>query len=684
VSALARKLLRGAAFGLVAGAIALLAGLTPLARTLELKLYDWRVQQSTAAGPPASTRLVALQGGPDPIVLVTIDDDSLRRMEPLVGRWPWPRMVHAALIDFLAAGGARAIVYDVLFAEADRRRFMVGDEEWTGEESDLALVAATERAGTVIHTADAAASALLDPSRAIAHPLHEIPALATPFAVDACVERRPQFTPPFPALAKAARAIGHSLTVLDADGPVRRAVPFVTVTGAGDARYVVPSLALSAVMLAADLGAGSVRVRGEILQVGPVRVPLVTELVPDFYGPPTPACRAMIAWRGPTLTRSLVPTFQSFSFYDLFYAGQQVLEGVSPDVAPSTFRDKVVVVGVTAQGLHDVFTTPFAEGRMAGPEVHANVIDAWLSGRTLTPVHARTGASMALALALAVGIAGAVGSAWVGGIVAAVLAGGYTVVNLRLFAGGSWWPLAVPVVGVALAFVADLGWQYIVEGREKRKVKRLFSRYVAKDVYEQLLADPSRAALGGSRRAMTVLFSDVRGFTALSEKGAPEDIVATLNEYFTRMVQVLFDHRGTLDKFVGDMVMALFGAPLDDEDHAEHAVQAAIAMARALDELNAAWAASGRPTLDIGIGINTGEMVAGNIGSSAIMSYTVIGDAVNLGARLESLNKEYGTRIIISEATRSRLKGQYHIRPLGSVTVKGKSQPVAIFEVTPS
>jgi adenylate cyclase len=147
---------------------------------------------------------------------------------------------------------------------------------------------------------------------------------------------------------------------------------------------------------------------------------------------------------------------------------------------------------------------------------------------------------------------------------------------------------------------------------------------------------------------------------------------------------VLFEHKGTLDKFVGDMVMALFGAPLDDEDHAEHAVQTALAMSAALDGLNAEWVAQGRLALDIGIGINTGDMVAGNIGSDTIMSYTVIGDAVNLGARLESLNKEYSSRIIISEATRVRLKGQYDIRPLGEVIVKGKSKPVAIFEVKPT
>jgi adenylate cyclase len=180
---------------------------------------------------------------------------------------------------------------------------------------------------------------------------------------------------------------------------------------------------------------------------------------------------------------------------------------------------------------------------------------------------------------------------------------------------------------------------------------------------------------------MTVLFSDIRGFTTVSEKGTPEDIVHTLNEYFTQMVRIVFHHKGTLDKFVGDMVMALFGAPLDDPLHADHAVEAALEMLDALHELNIRWAAEGRPTLDIGIGINTGPMIAGNIGSDAIMSYTVIGDAVNLGSRLESLNKQYGTRIIISESTKSHLTKAHQFKPLGDVVVKGKSHAVAIFEV---
>jgi adenylate cyclase len=252
---------------------------------------------------------------------------------------------------------------------------------------------------------------------------------------------------------------------------------------------------------------------------------------------------------------------------------------------------------------------------------------------------------------------------------------------LSMFARGTWLPLVPPLAGVAISAVGGLAWQYFVEGREKRQVTQLFSRYVSKDVFEQVLANPALAELGGKRRTMSVLFSDMRGFTAMTEKGDPEALVEQLNEYFSRMVEVVFAHQGTVDKFVGDMVMALFGAPLDDPDHADHAVRAALAMSDALDRMNVEWQKQGRPALDIGIGINTGPMIAGNIGSDAIMSYTVIGDAVNLGARLESLNKNYGSRIIISDATRARLKGEYTLRPLGDVVVKGKTQAVPIFEV---
>jgi adenylate cyclase len=246
---------------------------------------------------------------------------------------------------------------------------------------------------------------------------------------------------------------------------------------------------------------------------------------------------------------------------------------------------------------------------------------------------------------------------------------------------GIWIAAAQPIGAAALALFGGVAWQYFVEERAKREVRNLFGRYVSNDVISQLIADPSLAQLGGHTRDMSVLFSDIRGFTAASENATPEAVVAQLNEYFSAMVGVLFRHHGTLDKFVGDMVMALFGAPLDDPKHADHAVATALEMIRELDRLNDKWRAEGRATLGIGIGINSGPMIAGNIGAPNAMSYTVIGDTVNLGNRIESANKELGTQILISEATLSRLTIPVKTRQIGEIKVKGRAQAVMLHEL---
>jgi adenylate cyclase len=627
------------AAALLAGALGLLA----FVHNIELQTYDLRVEAT--ARPPAPA---------NDIVLIAIDNDSVRRMEPLVGRWPWPRLVHGTVIDYLAAAGAKVIGYDILFAERDIRKFMVGDTEWTGEESDAALVESTKKAGNVVHVAEVSSAALTDPSRAIVVDL-SAPALNSTVPDVGCSESRPQITPPFPALAQAAHAIGHSMFILDAGGPLRRVSPVAQV---GDRRIAAFAFAAS-------------RAAGASTSIHPTI---------DYAG----NCSVMIPWRGPAINANGRQTFTSYSFYDLFYSQQQLLEGEKPGVDPALFKNKVVIVGATAEGIKDIFTTPFSSGDISGPEVHANLVDAFVANRSIDRAPPSVTLLLVIAAAAIVGVAGAFLNAWWTSAVVAVAAAIFAWQSIFWFARGIWIPVTVPALTLVLAFVGDLAWKYFVEGREKRQVKKLFSRYVSKDVYDQLVANPSLAALGGSRRHMTVLFSDIRGFTTMSEKGTPEDVVTQLNELFSRMVRVVFDHRGTVDKFVGDMIMALYSAPLDDEEHAEHAVQTALAMISTLRQINTEWAAAGKPQLDIGIGINTGDMIAGNVGSESIMSYTVIGDAVNLGARLESLNKDYGTRIIISEATRERLRGQYDIHPLGEVVVKGKSKPVAIFEVRPT
>ena len=646
---------------LLAGAL----GRTGLLQQLELRTYDARLRAvATGEGPPPA------------IAQVLIDDHSIRQLEPIVGRWPWPRMVHAVLVDFLARGPATLVVYDVLFSEEAKGTADIGGTTWTGRESDDALVESVAKAGNVILAAEASSEGLVDASQNVQVPLDGIPSLQDRWPISGFAERRPLLTPPFPALAKAARGIGHARFAYDADGPARRYVPFVDVGG-----RIVPSLPVATMIAARGLRPEQVSASRAALTLGSTRVPWVEQVVPDYYGPPQTVWRGLVPFRGPTMRADRTPTFPSYSFQDVFLAEQQQLAGETPHLDPQVFKDRIVVVGVSAEGLKDIFTTPFGEGTMPGAEFHANVLDGLLSDRVIAPAAPWQRVAATLLPALTVSVVGALAAPWATAVAALGAAAAVTWYATRALGQGLWLPLVVPVLAALVAFVADLAWSYFVEGREKRRVKRLFSRYVSKDVYQRLLASPQDIGLGGERREMTVLFSDMRGFTTLSESGEAEDLVRQLNQYFTRMVEVVFAHRGTVDKFVGDMIMALYGAPLDDPDHADHAVQTALKMVDELQDLNRRWAVEGRAALDIGIGINTGEMIAGNIGSDTIMSYTVIGDNVNLGARLESLNKDYGTRILISEATRRQLKGHYDIRALGEVTVKGKTRPVAIFQV---
>ncbi len=628
-----RKALIGAGIGLVAALFALLLGRLPFVEVVELKTYDWRMR-ATAGSVPAR----------DDIVLVTIDEESIRGLEPLVGRWPWPRLVHAEVLNYLARAQPRVVLYDVLFTEHDRTKFFVQDQEWSGAASDQTLAAAA-RAVPLVLPGDAVPEAL--EGAPASGPSAALPGVSV--AAGVAADERPIFVPPIAPLAAASRVVAHNFAVLDPDGPWRRYVSFVRNQG-----ETIPSLAVATAAVA--LG----RVPGDLQRT---------------------AGRLLIDYRSRRADGS--SPYRRVSFYKLFYAEQQLLDGQTPLERPETLRDKIVVVGATASALDDVFTVPVAAGKVGGLEVHAAVVDGILSRRTLSPASASRAIALTLTAAVALGVIGALVGPWITTIVALALWGAITAFATSQFAAGHWYPLVVPLLALVLATFGDVAYEYFVEGREKRRVKRLFSRYVSKDVYEQLIKDPSSARLGGQRRRMTVMFSDIREFTTVSEKGEPEAIVAQLNEYFSRMVPIVFAHKGTIDKFVGDMIMALFGAPLDDPDHADHAVETALAMSAGLARLNREWTAAGRPALDIGIGINTGDMVAGNLGSEDIMSYTVIGDQVNLGARLESLNKDYHTRVIISDATRAALKGRYDIRALGDVVVKGKSVPVKIFSVVP-
>jgi adenylate cyclase len=268
------------------------------------------------------------------------------------------------------------------------------------------------------------------------------------------------------------------------------------------------------------------------------------------------------------------------------------------------------------------------------------------------------------------------------GLYLAALVGVVAFVYYSFAANNQWLSLVLPVTTLSLNYLGIASYRVLFEEKEKRKVRGIFNQYVAPGFINQILKDPGRLQLGGEEAELTVMFSDIRGFTSISEKLTPTQLTALMNEYLTAMTEIIFQTRGTLDKYIGDAVMAFWGRPfLDLHNHAELACQAALQMSDKLRELNRAWEERGRPPIKIGIGVNTGPMMVGNMGSARRANYTVMGDHVNLGSRLEGLTKEYGAQIIISEFTYSQVQGKFAVRELDLIRVKGKEKPVTIYQL---
>ncbi len=664
-----RKVIAGLLLGLCASGLALLLGTTGMLDVAELKTYDWRVRRTADS---SSVRR--------DIVLVEINDTSIRDLEKYFGRWPWPRVVLGVLIDFLARGGAKVIAVDLSVLENDRvLGYQIGNRKMDGAQSDAALAESIRAAGTVVMLADAVHEGVIGGTLR-----HDPDTWRGPrYRLGPAIEERRVITPPIRAISDVVAGLGHNFLAADDDGPARRMVPFVR---KGD--HYMPSLGVAAALIAGGFTPEEVVLEGQTLRIRDRRIPLIpitVRNIDDLAAGSTTKTREqltmLINYRAPTIVNNVRP-YRSYEARHVIASEMALLDGMPPALDPAVFKDTIVFVGLTTSGLLDVFTTPFeSTGVMPGVQLHAYVADSILSNRFVRPAPDLVRIAGTLVGALVVGLLAALFPYTAAAAATLAAIGAWTGYALSAFGNGLWVNMTQPLLAAAIALFAGTAYRYFVEEKQKRVVKKLFGRYVSKDVYHQLLAHPDRAQLGGGRRDMTVLFSDIRGFTSIAEKGDPEALVSQLNEYFSRMVDIVFQHKGTVDKFVGDMVMALFSAPLDDPEHAEHAVQAAADMVGELGRLNRKWAAEGKAQLDIGIGINSGDMIAGNIGSSTIMSYTVIGDNVNLASRLESLNKQYRSRIIIGEATRARLTNQYDLQPLGDVVVKGKSRPVAIFEI---
>lgn len=560
---------------------------------------------------------------PTATVIVGIDSSSIDELGQYGRPSAWPRSLHARVVDNLAAAGARVIAVDVLF------------DIPTADDGELA--ASIARAGNVI-----------------------VPAAAEGPMADGLAVGRPQA---FSVLARSVAAVresaageGHVNVTTDPDGTIR-GIPLVVSANGED----VPAFALATVarhlrrprVLDAPPSDGVVAAAGGRIPVdGPLRMRI------NYLGGPSDSGRPV--------------TFVIMPFAD-------VLEN---RFDPALVADKIVLVGLAARNFGDEHATPTtARQRMYGVEVLANAVETILRRGYLSEVGGGTtllliwlGALMPAVLLrcsrpviAAVGVVGLVGL--------------HVVLASLLFDQGLLLNMVYPPTALVLGFVALAVYRVVFEQAEQRVLRRTMARYLSPSVSEHVLKDPDLLRLGGERRVMTVLFSDIRGFTTLAHAMDAEALVALLNEYLAAMTQIVFRHDGVLDKYVGDAVMAFWGAPVEQPDHARRAVLAALEMVDRLIELREDWRRRGVPQLDIGVGINTGEMIVGNTGSSEHLSYTVLGDAVNVASRLEGLSKQYHVRLVVGEATREAAGPDLLYRFLDVVEVKGRPAPLPIYEI---
>lgn len=352
---------------------------------------------------------------------------------------------------------------------------------------------------------------------------------------------------------------------------------------------------------------------------------------------------------------------------------------------PLNLQDKIVLIGATAADLHDFQNTPLGRGEaMAGVEVQANIVNMLLLGYRFQPLNQWIFFSWLFLAALIPALIFIIFKSAIKPLLICVILGlVYLIAIIWLFQNG----IVVNVIYLNLSWILSVAflfiYRYFIIEKEKRQIKNIFAKYVSPAVLDEILKNPRQVILGGEEKEMTILFSDIRGFTTMSEGLKPKELIRIINNYFTAMTEEILKYDGVIDKYIGDAIMAFWGAPLDDMNHAEKALKAAMAMVNRLKKVNEEFAARGDPEINIGVGLYTGPAVVGNVGSKLRVNYTVLGDTVNTASRLEGQTKDYGVKIILGENTKNKIKGDYNFKFLDSVKVKGKEEAVNIYTVIP-
>ena len=550
-------------------------------------------------------------------VAVVLIDDAALDAYPY--RSPVPRDLLARLIDVLTEAGAKRIGLDVFL------------KDLTWEDEDEALVESLRASGLVT--------------------------LVSTFRES---DGKIIWDLPHPKFLDSVDSTGVADLPIDPSDQIVRQATAIKI----GSKITVPTLAGSMLLTSTMPEVGKV----ESPQIMPKELPLFArngdKFIIDFLGPPSPVNQEEYA----------VKTFPA--------------SGVASGFLPKEwFADKYILIGAGFSDNTDTFRTPYYSGKYGYPltpgvEIHANVLATLLNGGKLKPptefeklgtIFLMTLGSVAISFGFVPIMAAFFTVVFLTGFVFAVFA---------IFEGTNILLPMIPVsIAIGFAFVGTMLYRLTWEGRQKRWIKNAFQMYLSPEFVETLAESPEQLNLGGEERELTIMFTDLQGFTAISETVKPKELVDLLSEYFDGMTEILFKYGGTLDKYVGDAIMAFWNAPANQVDHAERSALAALDMIEFTEQVNRLFQKNGNPELRTRIGINTGKAIVGNVGSNKRFNYTVMGDVVNLAARLESVNKQYGTYLTISESTLDLVSDKVHARKLDVVRVKGKTQPVAIYEL---
>lgn len=615
---------------------------------LDLMLYDLRFNVLLPYSRP--------QPSAQPVVIIDIDERSLKE----VGHWPWSRKVVAELVDKLVAAGVVSITFDVVFSEPETN---MAQALAAAQPVGTPLAGALEALTPDFDYDSLMANSISKTDVILGYILHRgvfrtgvMPESRVDMAAEDVqhtpVEHMGGYTASIPVLQQAARAQGFINGDPDPDGTVRRA-PLVL-------RYenqLYPSLALQTAMTYLLLDS----VKPDVIDGNIQGFTLGDKQIhTDAKG------QMLVPYRGRQGSFPYIPAVD-------------VLQGKAD---PKVLAGSIAMVGTSAIGLVDLRTTPVG-AMYPGIETQATLVDALLRGAAPYKPDFAAGANAVAILLL--GLLLAILLPFMGPAMMTLIG---TLSLAALVAGNVWlWqergldmPVSAPLLTVALLYVINIAFGFFTSSQQKDQIKGMFGQYVAPAHIDRLLGDPSALSFAGESKKMTVLFSDIRGFTDMSETLSAADLKSLLNRYFTPMTEIIFEQQGTIDKYVGDMIMAFWGAPLNDPQHELHAVMAAMLMQKKQAALREEFQRIGLPAIHTGIGINTGAMNVGDMGSTYRRAYTVLGDAVNLGSRLESITKFYGAAILVSESTYAAVQEAFVWREVDYMQVKGKKEAIRVYE----